>query len=65
MCIGMYLANAEMLMLLAALYRQYTTVARYPDTTPGITSRYEIFCDESMSKMTEHECWIDFQRLSG
>lgn len=65
MCIGLHLANAEMLMLIAAVYRQYTTSARHPDTTPGITSRYEIFSDETMDKMKEHECWIDFHSYSG
>ena len=63
MCIGMHLANAEMMTLLAAVYRKYSTTARHPDTSPGITSRYEIFRDESMPKMVEHECWIDFAKL--
>lgn len=63
MCIGIHLAYAEMLAMLAAVYRRYHTVAQQPDTTPGITSRYEIFCDETMPKMKEHECWIDFQEL--
>ena len=60
MCIGMHLANAEMLTLIAALYRNYRTSAKHPDTSPGITSRYEVFHDETMPKMAEHECWIDF-----
>ena len=63
MCIGMHLANAEMLTLVAAIMRKYRTVARHPDTSPGITSRYEIFQDESMPKMVEHECYIDFVPL--
>ncbi|OAP62295.1 hypothetical protein AYL99_04498 [Fonsecaea erecta] len=63
MCIGMHLANAEMLTLLAALYRKYKTSAEDPDTSPGITSRFEIFCDETMPKMVEHECLIDFVGL--
>ena len=63
MCIGMHLANAEMLTLMAALYRKYRTSARHPDTSPGITSRFEIFHDETMPKMAEHECWINFQKL--
>jgi len=63
MCIGMHLANAEMLTLVAALFREYKTSARHPDTSPGITSRYEIFYDETMPKMTEHECRIDFQKI--
>lgn len=64
MCIGIHLANAEMLSMLAAVYRQYKTIARHPDTSPGITSRYEIFHDETKPKVKEHECWINFQELS-
>lgn len=63
MCIGMHLANAEMLTLITAIIRRYRTVARHPDTSPGITSRYEIFQDDSMVKMVEHECYIDFVPL--
>lgn len=63
MCIGMHLANVEMLSLTAAVFRQYRTFTKHPDTTPGITSRYEIFYDETMDKMKEHECWIDFQKI--
>ena len=63
MCIGMHLANAEMLTLTATMYRKYRTHARRPDTSPGITSRFEIFSDETMSKMEEHECWIDFVEI--
>ncbi|OQV04715.1 hypothetical protein CLAIMM_09561 [Cladophialophora immunda] len=63
MCIGMHLANAEMLTLLAAMYRKYKTSAEHPDTSPGITSRFEIFSDETMPKMVEHECVIDFVEL--
>ncbi|KAK5417386.1 hypothetical protein LTR06_003373 [Exophiala xenobiotica] len=62
MCIGMHLANAEMLTLIAALYRKYRTSAKHPDTSPGITSRFEVFHDETMPKMAEHECWIDFAK---
>ncbi|KAI1614357.1 putative benzoate 4-monooxygenase cytochrome P450 [Exophiala viscosa] len=63
MCIGMHLANAEMLTMLAALYRKYSTTAKHPDTSPGITSRFEVFYDENAPKMEEHECWIDFKKL--
>ncbi|ETI28837.1 hypothetical protein G647_01289 [Cladophialophora carrionii CBS 160.54] len=63
MCIGMHLANAEMLTLLAAVYRKYKTSANHPDTSPGITSRFEIFFDETMPKMVEHECHISFTTL--
>ncbi|RVX73985.1 hypothetical protein B0A52_02875 [Exophiala mesophila] len=62
MCIGMHLANAEMMTLLAALYRNYNTTARHPDTSPGITSRFEVFHDETTPKVVEHECWIDFAK---
>lgn len=64
MCIGLHLANAEMLSMLAAVYHRYRTSARHPDTSPGITSRFEIFHDETMPKTKEHECWIDFEELS-
>ncbi|KAJ9622990.1 hypothetical protein H2204_011334 [Knufia peltigerae] len=60
MCIGMHLANAEMLTLVAALYREFRSSTKLPDTSPGITSRFEVFFDETMPKMVEHECWIDF-----
>ncbi|KIW17638.1 hypothetical protein PV08_04833 [Exophiala spinifera] len=63
MCIGMHLANAEMLTLVAALYREFRTSTKHPDTSPGITSRFEVFFDETMPKMVEHECWIDFASL--
>ena len=64
MCIGMHLANAEMLTLTAAIFRKYQTTVRDPDASPGITSRFEIFCDETMQKVREHECWVDFVKLS-
>ncbi|KAL2435302.1 hypothetical protein ABEF95_015292 [Exophiala dermatitidis] len=60
MCIGMHLAFAEMTTLVTAVYRQYRTVARNPDTSPAITSRFEVFYDESAPKIQEHECWIEF-----
>ncbi len=63
MCIGMHLANAEMLTLTATMYRKYKTYARRADTSPGITSRFEVFSDETMPKMEEHECWIDFVEI--
>ena len=64
MCIGMHLANAEMFTLTAAIFRKYETKVRNPDASPGITSRFEIFCDETMPKVLEHECWIDFAKLT-
>jgi hypothetical protein len=63
MCIGMHLANAEMLTLTAAIFRKYQTTVRDLDASPGISSRFEIFCDETMQKVLEHECWIDFAKL--
>ncbi|KAK5076813.1 hypothetical protein LTS08_005984 [Lithohypha guttulata] len=63
MCIGIHLANAEMQMLIAAIYRHYVTSTRHHECTPAITSRYEIFADERMSQAKEHECWIEFQKI--
>lgn len=65
MCIGMHLAMAEMACLVAALYREYKTKLREGDEmiTPGITSRFECFYDETMPEMREHECWIDFEKI--
>lgn len=63
MCLGVHLANAEMTTLAAAIYKRHQTSARHADTSPGITSRFEVFFDENMPKMTEHECWIDFERI--
>lgn len=64
MCIGMHLANAEMLTLTAAIFRKYRTTVRDSNTSPGITSRFEIFCDETIPKVLEHECWIDFVKVA-
>jgi len=63
MCIGMHLANAEVYTLTAAIFRKYSTVVRDRDATPAITSRFEIFHDETIEKIREHECWIDFAKL--
>lgn len=44
---------AEMTTLLAAIYRDYTT-SEYEEqkgVSPGITSRFEIFYDETLPKM--------------
>ncbi|CAG8240328.1 unnamed protein product [Penicillium nalgiovense] len=51
MCIGMHLAMAQMTTFLAALYRKYTTEPRdgFDIVSPGITSRFEVFYDESCS----------------
>jgi hypothetical protein len=65
MCIGLHLAMAEMLTLTATLYRRYRTKVPQgtENTSPGITSRYEVFYDERSEKVNEHESWIDFQKL--
>ncbi|CAI7629697.1 unnamed protein product [Penicillium glandicola] len=57
MCIGLHLAMAEMTTLLAAVYRKYTTSEydRQEGISPGITSRFEIFYDESLPKMEVSE----------
>jgi cytochrome P450 len=64
LCIGIHLAHAEMFTLAAAIFRNYQTTVRDPDISPGITSRFEIFCDETMPKVLEHECWIDFVKIA-
>jgi hypothetical protein len=50
---------AEMTTLTAAIYRLYQTrvPAGTENTSPGITSRYEVFYDESMPHM---KVWKDF-----
>lgn len=47
------LAMAEMTTLTAAIYREYDTKVKAgtEDTSPGITSRFEIFRDETKPKM--------------
>lgn len=43
----------EMTTLTAAIYRVYKTRVRHgtEDTSPGITSRFEVFYDETMPQM--------------
>ncbi|KAF7557142.1 hypothetical protein G7Z17_g918 [Cylindrodendrum hubeiense] len=64
MCIGLHLAMAEMTTLLAAIYREYTTSGyeRQKGVSPGITSRFEVFYDETLPKFEEHKCWINFEK---
>lgn len=52
MCIGMHLALAEMA-LVPALYRRYSSRIKpgFEDVTPGITSRFEVFYDETLERM--------------
>jgi hypothetical protein len=47
------LAMAEMTTLVAAVYRGYRTrVGKgMEDVSPGITSRFEVFYDETMARM--------------
>ncbi|KAF2428615.1 putative P450 monooxygenase [Tothia fuscella] len=63
MCIGLHLAMAEMTTLVAAIYRKYSTTVKagYEDSAPGVTSRFEVFHDDTFAQVSEHECWIDFQ----
>lgn len=52
MCIGMHLAMAEMA-LVPAIYRKYSTKIKpgFENISPGITSRFEVFYDETFTKM--------------
>jgi hypothetical protein len=63
MCVGMHLAMAEMTMLLSAIYRKYDTHLnkKQGEASPGITSRFEVFCDETTPAVLDHQCWIDFK----
>ena len=47
------LAMAEMTTLVAAIYRKYKTTPMedFGTVSPGITGRYEVFYDETCSKM--------------
>jgi hypothetical protein len=47
------LAMAEMTTLVAAIYRKYQTSIGegFEDTTPAITARVEIFCEERFRTM--------------
>lgn len=52
MCIGMHLALAEMA-LVPAIYRRFSTRIQpgFEGITPGITSRFEVFYDETFETM--------------
>lgn len=65
MCIGMHLAMAEMTTLVSAIYRRYETGIPefFEGVTPGITSRFELFYEESYKKIAEHACYIEFKKL--
>lgn len=47
------LAMAEMTTLVAAIYRKYNTtpIGDFGTVSPGITGRYEVFYDDSCSRM--------------
>ncbi|KAJ4424214.1 hypothetical protein N0V82_001080 [Gnomoniopsis sp. IMI 355080] len=65
MCIGIHLAMVEMTTLTAAIYRCYQTspAPGYENTTPGITSRFEVFYDDQVPEMKEHCCLIKFTKV--
>ena len=53
MCIGMHLGMAEMTALVPAIYRKYSTRIKpgFEGISPGITSRFEVFYDETFERM--------------
>jgi cytochrome P450 len=53
LCIGKNLVLAEMTALITAIYRKYTTsiIPGFENLTPVVTSRFEIFYDETMPRM--------------
>ncbi|KAH3912080.1 hypothetical protein HBH56_121360 [Parastagonospora nodorum] len=62
MCIGLHLAMAE-LALVPSIYRRFSTNIKpdFEGMAPGITSRFEVFTDETFAEMKEHACWIQFR----
>ncbi|CAD0037516.1 unnamed protein product [Aureobasidium pullulans] len=58
------LAMAEMTALVVAVYRDYSTsIAQgFEDKSPAITSRFELFYDETVSEIAEHTCMIKFTK---
>jgi uncharacterized protein YozE (UPF0346 family) len=59
---------AEMTTLLAAIYRRYTTIGydRQKGISPGITSRFEVFYDESFPKfVVSANKFSTFLQISG
>jgi hypothetical protein len=65
MCIGIHLAMAEMTTLAAAIYRTYTTSVEESEigVAPGITSRFEVFSDDTYHRIAEHVCLVKFDKL--
>jgi hypothetical protein len=49
--------------LVPAIYRKYRTKVREGTerVAPGITSRFEIFGDDTFEKTHEHTCWVEFE----
>ncbi|KAG9625144.1 hypothetical protein KCU64_g19439, partial [Aureobasidium melanogenum] len=66
MCIGLHLAMAEMTALTVGIYREYTTSVApgFENKTPGITSRFEVFYDETFPEIAEHTCMIRFTKVA-
>ncbi|KAK4547084.1 hypothetical protein LTR36_001305 [Oleoguttula mirabilis] len=64
MCIGLHLAMAKMTTLVSAVYRQYsTTIAPgFENTSPAVTSRFELFIDETQPQIAQHKCMLKFER---
>ncbi|RMY82732.1 hypothetical protein D0864_07990 [Hortaea werneckii] len=64
MCIGIHLAMAEMTSLVAAVYQRYTTslAPGFEHTSPAITSRVELFYDETQPNFAEHKCLLLFKK---
>lgn len=51
---------AEMTTLVAAIYREFRTIVweGTEDTSPGITSRFEVFSDETTGKIKVSLCMV-------
>jgi hypothetical protein len=66
MCIGEHLAMLEMNLLVAAIYGRYISTVRPGEevVSPGVTNRFEVFSDETAQQITEHECWIKFEKIN-
>jgi hypothetical protein len=49
---------AEMTTLVAAIYKKYSTTlkAGFGDVAPGVTSRFEVFSDDSYEKIAVSIC---------
>ena len=67
MCIGMHLGMAEMTALVPAIYRRYSTRIdpRSVGVSPGITSRFEVFYDETFERMEVRRLCLKFSEKKG